>query len=368
MKARISTLSIKGFKSIKELDRFEPAPMNVLIGPNGAGKSNFISYFRFLNWMLSGDLQEHIASLGGGQMVLHDGANISREIEAAIELDTGQRWEEYAFRLFYAAGDTLVFACEKFRVSFKDNPQRRSWKELGVGQKESMLASASDGEVGKTMQILLEKLRKVSVYQFHNTSLTSRMRSKWGIEDNRWLKEDAANIGSFLLRLKKNEQSSYAKIVNQLRLILPFFHDFVLEPEYDRVLLQWREKGSDVIFDASQASDGMLRTIALIALLAQPTGLLPDVIVLDEPELGLHPYAIEAIAGLIKSAARHSQVFVATQSATFIDHFEPEDIVVVERRGRESIFKRLDSESLAGWLENYSISELWEKNVLGGRP
>lgn len=368
MKARISKLTINGFKSIRKLDQFEPTTLNILIGPNGAGKSNFISFFRFLSWMLSDDLQEHIASQGGGQMLLHDGANVSREIEASIELDSSKRWEEYAFRLFYAAGDTLVFASEKFRVSRKNSHKRRSWKELGVGQKESVLATTSINESGETMRILLEKLRKVCVYQFHNTSLSSRMRAKWPVEDNRWLKEDAANIGTFLLRIRKNEPACYQKMISLLRLILPFFHDFVLEPDYDRVLLQWREKGSDVIFDASQASDGMLRTIALVALLAQPADQLPGVIVLDEPELGLHPYAIDTIAGLIKSASRHSQVFVATQSATLIDNFEPEDIVVVERQGRESIFKRQDSKSLAGWLKDYSISELWEKNVLGGRP
>ena len=322
-----------------------------------------------MSWMLAGSIQEHIAQRGGARMFLHDGPDVTREFEATLELETSAGWNEYFLRMFYAAGDTLVFADERYRYSCRTREKRaQRWSSLGAGHKESMLSLPEVTRENKTADVVSSLLRQLEGYQFHNTSLTARMRSKWAVGDNRWLKEDAGNVGPFLLRLRENEPEAYQKAINLLRLILPFFHDFVLEPDYDRVLLQWREKGSDVIFDASQASDGMLRTIALVALLAQPADQLPGVIVLDEPELGLHPYAIDTIAGLIKSASRHSQVFVATQSATLIDNFEPEDIVVVERQGRESIFKRQDSKSLEGWLKDYSISELWEKNVLGGRP
>jgi predicted ATPase len=108
--------------------------------------------------------------------------------------------------------------------------------------------------------------------------------------------------------------------------------------------------------------------MALIALLQQPERDLPDVLILDEPELGLHPYAIEVLASLIHSASRHVQVVVATQSVSLIDRFEAEDIVVTNRSDRETSLKRLSSGELAEWLETYTLSELWEKNVLGGRP
>jgi len=367
MKARISKLSIKGFKSIKNLDAFEPAALNILIGPNGAGKSNFISFFRYVSWMSIGNVQEHIARCGGGGHFLHDG--VAREIEADIELKSSAGLNEYSFRMFHAAGDTLVFADERYRYSANRFGERNAhWVSMGVGHKEALISSPSVVAENTTAAAVSGLLKQLEGYQFHNTSLSSRMRSKWKATDNRWLKEDAGNIGPFLLRLRDNEPDAYQKSVSLLRLILPFFHDFVLEPEYGSVLLQWREKGSDVIFDASQASDGMLRTIALVALLGQPAEQLPGVIVLDEPELGLHPFAIDAVAGLIKSVSRHSQVFVATQSPALLDNFEPEDVVVVERQGRESVFTRQDSESLKAWLQEYSISELWEKNVLGGRP
>lgn len=222
--------------------------------------------------------------------------------------------------------------------------------------------------MGIELQELLSILRKFVVYQFHNTSSTARMRLTWNKDDNRFLKEDGGNLGPFLYRLKTNESQYYNRIVETTRLILPFFADYEVEPLYGKILLSWREKSSDVIFTASQAADGMLRVMAIVALLLQPTVDLPDVLILDEPELGLHPYAVNIVGGLIQSVSKHIQVIVATQSVSLIDCFKPEDIVVIDRKGRELYFKRLNSRELEDWLKEYTISELWEKNVIGGRP
>jgi predicted ATPase len=168
--------------------------------------------------------------------------------------------------------------------------------------------------------------------------------------------------------LRDTEPNAYRRILETVRQIFPFFAEFVLEPVGNSVLLQWQERDTDVVFGAHQASDGTLRTLALLTLLLQPLHDLPDVLILDEPELGLHPYAINVITGLLKSVSLHKQVILATQSMTLIDYFDPEDIIVVDRPERESVFRRLDSEQLKEWLEEYSLAELWEKNVLGGRP
>ena len=369
MRNRLEAITLKGFKTIRELDDFSPGPLTVLIGPNGAGKSNFISFFRMLSWMLveKDHLQTHVAEQGGASKLLHDGPAITREIEAQLTIKTAAGANQYHFRLFFAAGDILIFADERYRFSRYDYPGTAPWSETGAGHRapQLLIHQATDD----TARVILSILRRFNVYQFHNTSTTARIRTKWNINDNRFLKEDGANIAPLLYRLKSEEGQYYQRIVDNLRLILPFFSDFELEPEYRSLLLAWRERGSDQIFDVSQASDGMLRAIALVTLLLQPEETLPDLLILDEPELGLHPYAINVIGGLIRAVSEKAQVIIATQSTAFVDCFELDDIVVVEREGRESVFRRQEStDALEEWLEEYSPSEIWEKNVIGGRP
>ncbi len=368
MRQRLQKLTVKGFKTIRELVDFEPGSLTVLIGPNGAGKSNFISFFRLLSWALAspGNLQRHVGEVGGASALLHDGPGKTREIEADLTLATDAGENQYAFRLVYAAGDTFIYADERYRFS-RPAPTKAPWKECDAGRRESsLIAKADTGDT--TARTIHYLLRRLVVHQFHNTSFTAHLRGKWNTEDNRYLREDAANIAPFLYRLQINESKYYRRIVDNIRLILPFLADFELEPDNGKILLRWREINCDLLFDASQAADGMLRVMALIALLLQPERDLPDVLILDEPELGLHPYAISVVGGLIRAVSMKTQVIVATQSMAFIDCFTPENIVVMERRERHSELRRLDSKALAGWLREYSLSELWEKNVIGGRP
>jgi predicted ATPase len=194
------------------------------------------------------------------------------------------------------------------------------------------------------------------------------MRVKWSSADGRWLKQNGENLGSFLFRMYNAEKPYYMRIVKYLRQILPFFDDFELYEEFGNILLRWKEKGTNKIFNAGQASDGMLRTIALVSLLAQNPKDLPTVLFLDEPELGLHPSAIDTISGLIKAASEYCQVFLATQSISLVNNFELDDLVVIERKGRHSEYNRPDTENLQAYLNEFSTGQIWEKNIIGGRP
>ena len=368
MRSRLEFITLRGFKTIQNLEGFKPRPLTVLIGPNGVGKSNFISFFRLMSWMLAdpANLQLHVAQQGGASKLLHDGPGVTREIEAELTIQTDAGENQYYFRLVFAAGDTLIFADESYRFSRNVFGSPAPWIPTGAGHRGPVLIDKATGDT--TARVIRDILQRIIVYQFHNTADNARVRGKWAVNDNRYLKEDAGNIAPFLLRLRERESWHYHRIVDNIRLILPFFSDFELVNDYGHMLLGWRERGSDQIFDASQASDGMLRVIALVSLLLQPEETLPDVLILDEPELGLHPYGITVMGGLIGAVSKSIQVVVATQSTALVDCFEPEDIVVVEREGRQSVFRHLDSEKLGEWLDDYSLSELWEKNVLGGQP
>jgi predicted ATPase len=369
MEQRLSSITLRGFKTIRELRDFNPGPLTILIGPNGAGKSNLISFFRLLAWTLAppGNLQERVAILGGASTLLHDGPGRTRDIEAHLRVTTQRGDNEYLFRLAYAAGDTLIYTEEKYRFSRPGFGGPARWIALEAGHREArLIEKAEQGDL--IARPILNLLRRINVHQFHNTSDSARIRQKWNVDEGRWLKEDAGNLAPFLMRLQSQRPEYYQRILETIRLVLPFFADFELEPEYGRLMLRWRERGSDQVFNASQAADGMLRILALISLLQQPEEDFPAVLILDEPELGLHPYAIEIAAGLIQAASRHVQVILATQSVSLLNYFAPDDVVVVDRHGRESTFRRLSTAELDDWLQEYSLSELWEKSVIGGRP
>ena len=363
---KLKSFTVKGYKSIKVIENFEPRSINILIGPNGAGKSNFISFFKFLSEILDSDgkLQLYVSRLGGANDILHDGADVTKTIDAKINIETKAGFNEYLFSLIFAKPDRLVFREEKYRFSDKSYQSTANWTSFDVGHTEALLPKADN----KTSLTILNLLRKLIVYQFHNTSDTAPMRLKWAVGDGRSLKQNAENLGSFLYYLQQHEKPYYIRIIKYIRLVLPFFDDFELYDEFGQILLSWKEKGTNKVFNAGQASDGMLRTIALISLLAQNPKNLPAVLFLDEPELGLHPSAIDAVAGLIKTASSFCQVFVATQSISLVNNFDLDDLVVIERKGRNSEYHRPDIEALRVYLDEFSTGEIWEKNIIGGRP
>lgn len=371
-KLMLERLTLSGFKTIRRVDALELGPMNVLIGPNGAGKSNLVSFFRMLNQMMTspGNLQLFVAKAGGASTLLHSGPATTLQIQAELAFKSIKGRNEYQFRLFHAAQDTLIFAEEKLRFTpTRVRAEDATWFDLGAGHREpNLIVKANDSKAGKTPRTLWSFLHDCVVHQFHNTSETARIRQRWSVSDNRSLKEDGANLAPFLLRIREQHPAHYQRITLTLRQIAPYFADFVLTPERETLLLSWREVGSDVVFGPHQASDGTLRAMALLALLMQPVEEMPAVIILDEPELGLHPRAISILAELLQTASMHSQVIVATQSPVLLDHFEPEQVIVAERKGAESVFRRLDRFTLEAWLEEYTLSDLWDKNVLGGRP
>ncbi|MBS3029635.1 MAG: AAA family ATPase [Dolichospermum sp. DET50] len=356
---------INGFKSMKTMD-LELRPLNILIGANGAGKSNLISFFKMLNEMMRDKLQEYIGISGYAQSLLYFGPKVTPQIEAQLEFEVENGMDTYNLRLFHAAGDTLIFGEETLSFLQKGWSSPRT-DSLGVGHKETKINEAADGgmQTAKALRFLLNYSR---VYHFHDTSSTAPVRLAGYIGDTRWLKPDAGNLAALLLRFRDDNNTVYQRIIKTIRLIAPFFDDFVLVPRGNHVILNWLHKGSDQVFGPHQFSDGTLRAICLTTLLLQPEDELPKLIIVDEPELGLHPYALNVVAAMFGKASYHTQILISTQSSSFLDNFNPEDVITVDRVGKESQFKRLNPEELEPWLEEYSLGEVWEKNIMGGGP
>ena len=214
-------------------------------------------------------------------------------------------------------------------------------------------------------------IRSWRLYHFHDTGSSALVKQIHGINDNEYLREDARNLAAFLYRLQHQHEEHYQRIVKTIRLVAPFFGDFHLRPTVanpEKIQLEWTERGQDVPFTASALSDGTLRFICLATVLLQPEGFMPASILIDEPELGLHPFAITVLGGLMKATSQRHQLIVSTQSVELVDEFEADDLIVVDKAGGASTFTRPDRQALAEWLKEYSLGEVWKKNLLGGRP
>lgn len=362
-------LSIRGFKSIASLEAFQLRDLNVLIGANGAGKSNLVEFFRLLRVMADEGLAEYVRQAGGADGFFFLGPKRTSEIFARLEF--GQH--VYEFELKPTTVDELMVADE--RVQYTGGQGYGGLHSIGTGNRESQLKPLKDepASFGRGRGVPGHVHNAVSswtVYHFHDTSMFAPMRRDQSARDRRQLRSDASNIAAFLFHLKSLYSDKYGMIRDTVRLVAPFFDDFVLEPEdkggEEKIRLEWRQKGSDYPFQPIHLSDGTIRFICLAVALMQPS--FPATIVIDEPELGLHPYAINLLADLIHSAAERTQVVVSTQSPTLLDHFSPEETIVVNRRAGESTFERLAASELTEWLDEYSVGELWQKNVVRGGP
>jgi len=372
---KLKNLHIKGFKSFDFLGQdIEFRDVNVCIGPNAAGKSNLVSFFRMLNFMTTNALQRFVGDQGYSDSILHFGSAVTPVMEAELVFarDDGE-FNRYKLTLAHASGGKLIFTREKAAWSGTDN-SRPLELELGAGHPESALIQDAESG-GSTSRFVLELLRKCQVFQFHDTSETAKIRNPGYINDARYLRGNAGNLAAFLYAMdqKKETRPYYNRIVQHIRQVIPGFGDFILEPtalNSEYIKLDWQEQGASYRFGPHQLSDGSLRFMAMTTLLLQPPQNMPGLIILDEPELGLHPAALSALAGMVKSAARKSQIILATQSPRLVDEFGADDVLVVERevQTRASRVYRLDEASLEQWLARYTLSELWEKNILGGKP
>lgn len=357
---RLDHLTVHGFKSIRALEDFELGSLNVLIGPNGAGKTNFLDLFRMLDSMEKQRLQVFIGQHGGPDSLLFGGRKRTDQMEFRLHFGNSM----YAFSLTPAANSRMVFLGEFVRTITAGH------QSLSSGHFESNLANAREGAEKILRPYMGTAVSAWRVYHFLDTSPAAAVRLAQEVRDNLCLKKDAGNLGPILRRLRERFPESYRKIVDVVRLAAPFFGDFVYRKDVgERMQLEWSNSSDpDSVLGPQQLSDGTLRFISLATLLMQPAELQPELILIDEPELGLHPFALTLLAEMLQDASHTRQVIVSTQSADLVSELDPEDVVVVDRNEDASTFTRLDRERLSEWLEDYALGDLWKMNILGGRP
>lgn len=368
-------IEIHGLTSLRSLRLDLSTPVTVLIGPNGAGKSNIVGAFELLGRIVDGQLQDYVVRRGGFDRLLFAGPNAS-ENPQRVSLEVWGTARDslkngYNAQLAPGRDDRAVI---KETVYFHDTTKHPGpWDNTLEPGRESSLTEAAagryvDDSTAGTARYVQELLSGCRVFHFDDTSDEAPPKRVATIGDDLTLRQDAANIAPLLLRIREEHPEEFRRIVRAIRTVAPFFDDFVLRPiTGDRIQLRWRQQANDRVFTASELSAGTLRFICLVVLLLQPD--LPATVVLDEPELGLHPFAIHQLASLLHGATRDDRrVILATQSVTLLSQFSLEEVAVVERFDNATQVSRLDAEQLSGWLDDYSLGTLWEMNLLSGRP
>lgn len=360
-------IKVEGFKSIARLD-LPMENINILIGANGAGKTNLISLFTFLSHLSQGKLKNYVLSEGNAERFFHFGTKHTDRIMLDLKVGVNGYHVEFSPNL---DDDTLVFSTEYCTIDSSSN----SWN-LYPKKGESGFVSGEKAESEPVKKYTREYLQKCRVYHFHDTSNQAKFKKTSSLVNDHYLEKDAANIAPFLYDLKtskwEDERKSYRQIVAAIQTVAPFFHDFYLEPsgeaEDQNIILRWTHTRHDAPFSANVLSDGTARFICLATLFLQPAIRRPDTIILDEPELGLHPAALNVLADIIHATAKETQVICSTQSVAFANFFTPEDFIVVDAIDGVSSFRRLEKEPLEQWLEEYGMGDIWARNLIGGRP
>ncbi len=350
----LSKISIKGYKSIKELE-LELKPINILIGSNGSGKSNFLSFFEFLENLYKNNLETYVATMGYSQKFLHKGNKVTKNISSIIEFEDNTK--SYSFNLQKNEEDLFIFISEHAWYKGKQSYNMASFSSNAKIINDSAFRS---GYVRRYLSLTKK-------YHFHDTGRNSPFNQISNIEkDIYFLESTGRNLAAFLYKILQKNNDTYKFILFSIQSIAPYLLDFFLQPnENGDIKLLWRHKEFEQLMGVTDLSDGTIRFIALAALFLQPD--LPQTIIIDEPELGLHPFAISKLAGMIKSVSSQGcQVILATQSVELINYFEAEDIITVDQIDGESYFKRLSTQDLKHWLEDYTLGELWQRNIIAG--
>ena len=365
---RVESLHVEGFRSLADLHLEEiPNPM-VLLGANGAGKSNILRVFEMLSSVFAMELHRFVALRGGGADQLFGGGRVTPRLKATVSFLTGDVRSTYAVALERTDEDELTFANEEFRYSRADGKEGLNYGPKPSGRESGFALMACSKEGDWRSKVAVNLMRDCMVYQFHDTSSASPIKRKWDAEDSHRLLGHGGNLAPILIHLRQNDLRRYELICRHIRRVLPEFDGFELGVDYGKTLLRWRTKSTGQTIGAHLTSDGSLRTFCLITLLNLPGELLPNVILLDEPELGLHPFAVSLVSHMAEVMARERQVIVATQSPHFVDAFGVEEIVALTMREGKTEAKRFAEADFSHWLEEHTTGQLWWMNLFGGYP
>lgn len=385
----IKSLKLTSFLSYgPESEAVPLRPLNILIGPNGSGKSNFLEALSLLQ-AAPGQLTKPIRDGGGIQDWLHkpegQAASEDARLEALIENAGGKSDFRYGLALNQEGGRLAIQdeflenenadigrAQPYFYYRWNDGRPVLNARDYGerklvretIKPDQSILAQKRDADLYPEMTWLADQFDAMRLYRewTFGRYATPRLQQRTDLASDR-LEQDCSNLALVLNRLKLH-RPAWKRLMEGLRLIYEGIEDMLVEINGGTAQIFLVETAGAI--PATRLSDGTLRYLALLAVLCDPSP--PPLVVLEEPELGLHPDMLPQLAHLLSEASTRAQWVVTTHAPAFVDAFSehPENILVCERDMSGSRIERLDATDMRPWLDQYRLGDLWMRGQIGG--
>ena len=396
----IHSLGMRGLLSFPpDMEPFELQDLNVLIGPNGSGKSNIIETIELLRATPT-DFAAAIRDGGGAKEWLWKGKTKNRVAE--IEIETGDRstglktpsGRALSYRLEFVDNNTRVEVLDEAIEETKPLPGKNDTYFYYRFQRGNPAVNIKDQDEEKPPrrierhamrpdQSVLMQIRDPALYpeltwlgrQFGEIQMLRDWTFGRYTEPRKAqpadLPEDSPlpDFRNLALILNKIEHDQVSLEFNKLlKRFFPRFERMSTKVSGGAIQFYLHETGFSSPVPATRLSDGTIRFVALLATLLTPSP--PPLVCIDEPELGLHPDAISIVGDLMVEASERMQLIVATHSDALISVLtgKPDAVVACERLGEGTTLRRLDSDKLAHWLEDYALGDLWRMGELGANP
>jgi predicted ATPase len=366
-------------------------PLNVLIGPNASGKSNLIEAIELLRSTATG-FAAAIRDGGGVREWLWKG-----ELPKAATIDaqlgrTGKN-SDLRYRLeFTSAGDRVEVTdealeeVEKHRSDAKDvyfyyrfqkghpvmnvvldnKRVSRKLQRESLAPDASVLSQRKEPDLYPELAWVSNAFSSIQTFREWSFGRYAAVRQPQSATlPTTVLLPDASNLA---LILNQIEHGGAARRLNELlKRFLPRFERLSTLTQGGTIQFFLHEDTLSAPVPATRLSDGTIRFLAICAVLLQPSP--PPLVCIEEPELGLHPDALSIIAELLVEASHRTQLIVTTHSDVLLSYLsqQPESVLVCESVGG-TLLRRLETEDMQSWLDQYRLGELWRMGQLGGNP
>lgn len=350
-------LSVDGFRRLCGVNiDFKDRPLCVMIGANGSGKTSVLEVMSLLAASAQGKLGDRISELGGIGAVLTAGRS-----EMSFQLTAGSGAGPLQYDLsIETSGIGYSLKAEGLAHIGRGTITLRAKvvSETGLSDARSLLKPAAD---------FRERLASSAYYHMLDVGPRSQVRLPQPMRPAKLPGKNGEDLVTCLYDMRETEPDAFETVEDSLRAAFPGFVQLTFPPVAAGTLAMiWRDRNFPTGFYSHQLSEGMLRFLWLATLLQSSA--LPEVVLLDEPEVSLHPELLNLLAHQLREAAQRSQIIVATHSDRLVRFLKPEEVLVADLT-EEGLAKLTwaDSLDLEKWLDEYTLDEVWGIGRLGGR-